>query len=121
LAYQELWALLTVYNALVRLAVSTAVDLNVDPDAISFTAVLALTRDRFTADSGPCVNCGHHDSDPATALIAAIAGQPLTRHDRQRNGPRTPTQRETERTRDVTYEITITSPNLSKTTKPAKV
>jgi hypothetical protein len=121
LAYQELWALLTVYNALVRLAVSAAVDLNVDPDAISFTAVLALTRNLLAADRGPCVNCGHHDPDPATTLIAAIAGQPLNRHDRQRNGPRTPAQRETERTRDVTYEITITPPELPKATKTAKV
>jgi hypothetical protein len=121
LAYQELWALLTVYNALIRLAVTTAVDLNVDPDAISFTAVLALTRNFLAADRGPCVHCGHHDPDPATALLAAIAGQPLNRHDRQRNGPRTPAQRETERTRDVTYEITIALPELSKTTKSAKV
>ena len=121
LAYQELWALLTVYNTLVRLAVSTAVDLNVDPDAISFTAVLALTRNLIAADRGPCVNCGHHGPDPATALIAAIAGQPLNRHDRQRNGPRTPAQRKTERTRDVTYEITITPPELPKTSKSAKV
>jgi hypothetical protein len=121
LAYQELWALLTVYNALVRLAVTTAVELNVDPDAISFTAVLALTRNLLAADRGPCVNCGHHDPDPATALVAAIAGQPLNRHDRKRNGPRTPAQRETERTRDVTYEITIAPPELPKTTETAKV
>lgn len=121
LAYQELWALLTVYNALVHLAVTTAVDLNVDPDAISFTAVLALTRNLLAADRGPCLNCGHHDPDPATTLVAAIAGQPLNRHDRQRNGPRTPTQRETERTHDVTYEITITSPELPKAAKTAKV
>jgi Transposase DDE domain/Insertion element 4 transposase N-terminal len=121
LAYQELWALLTVYNALARLAVTTAVNLNVDPDAISFTAVLVLTRNLLAADRGPCVNCGHLDPDPATALIAAIADQPLNRNDRQRNGPRTPAQRETERTRDVTYEITITPPELPKTTKPAKV
>jgi hypothetical protein len=53
LAYQELWALLTLYNALVRLAVSAAVDLNVDPDAISFTAVLALTRNLLAADPRP--------------------------------------------------------------------
>jgi hypothetical protein len=121
LAYQELWALLTVYNTLVHLAVNTAVELNVDPDAISFTAVLALTRNLLTADRGPCINCGHHDPDPATALITAIAGQPLNRHDRQRNGPRTPTQRETERTRDVTYEVTIAPPELPKTVKTAKV
>jgi len=53
LAYQELWALLTVYNALVRLAVTTAVDLNVDPDQVSFTALLALTRNlECPEDSG---------------------------------------------------------------------
>jgi len=121
LAYQELWALLTVYNALVRLAVTTAVDLNVDPDQVSFTAVLALTRNLLTADRGPCVNCGHHGPDPITALTAAIAGQPLHRHDRQRNGPRTPTQRETERTRDVTYVITISPADLPKHSKTAKV
>jgi Transposase DDE domain/Insertion element 4 transposase N-terminal len=121
LAYQELWALLTVYNALVHLAVTTAVDLNVDPDAISFTAVLALTRNLLATDRGPCVNCGHHGPDPATTLISAIASQPLNRHNRQRNGPRTPAQRETERTRDVAYEIAIAPPELSKTTKPAKV
>lgn len=121
LAYQELWALLTVYNALVRLAVTTAADLNADPDAISFTAVLALTRDLIAADRGPCVNCGHLDPDPTTALITAIAGQPRNRHHRKRNGPRTPAQRETERTRDVTYEITIVPPELPTTTKTAKV
>ena len=121
LVYQEIWALLTVYNALVRLAVSTAVDLNVDPDQISFTAVLALTRDLLTADRGPCVNCGHHDPDPIASLTAAIAGQPLNRHDRQRTGPRTPAQRATERTRDVTYKITITPPEIPETTKTAKV
>ena len=121
LVYQELWALLTVYNALVHLAVSTAVDLNVDPDAISFTAVLALTRNLLATDRGPCVTCGHHNADPIAALTAAITAQPLNRHGRQRNGPRTPAQRETERTRDVTYEITITPPKLPRTTKPAKV
>lgn len=120
LAYQELWALLAVYNALVRLAVSTAVNLNVDPDAISFTAVLALTRNFLAADRGPCVNRGH-DPDPAATLIAAIASQPLNRHTRTRIGPRTTTERETERTRDVTYEITITPPDLPKNTKTAKV
>ncbi|MGX6607902.1 transposase [Micromonosporaceae bacterium Da 78-11] len=40
LAEQEIWALLTVYNALVGNAVQTAVDLGIDPDEISFTAVL---------------------------------------------------------------------------------
>lgn len=121
LAFQELWALLTVYNGLVRLAVTTAVDLQVDPDAISFAAVLALTRGLLASDRGPCVNCGHHDPDPITALSVAIAAQPLHRHDRQRTGPRTKTERATQRTRDVTYEVTITTPELPKQTKTAKV
>ena len=80
-----------------------------------------MGRAHLAADRGPCVNCGHHDPDPAATLITAIAGQQLNRHTRTRTGPRTPTQRETERTRDVTYEITITPPNLSKTTKTTKV
>jgi hypothetical protein len=121
LAYQELWALLAIYNALVRLAVTTAVDLKVDPDAISFIAVLTLTRNHLATERGPCVNCGHHDPDPATTLTAAIAGQPLNRHTRTRTGPRTAAQRRTERGRDVTYEITITPPDLPKDTKTAKV
>jgi hypothetical protein len=119
LAYQELWALLTVYNALVRLAVTTAVDLKVDPDAVSVAAVLALTRAHLATNPGPCVNCGHHDPDPATTLITAIAAQPLNRH--TRTGPRTTPQRETERTRDVTYEIHISTVDLPKHGKTAKV
>lgn len=121
LAYQELWALLSVYNALVRLAVTTAVDLHIDPDAVSFAAVLALTRAHLTADRGPCINCGHHGPDPIDTLNAAIAGQPLNRHTRTRTGPRTTTQHRTQRTRDVTYEITIATPKLFKETKTAKV
>ncbi|MFC7280278.1 transposase, partial [Paractinoplanes rhizophilus] len=119
LAHQELWALLTVYNALVRLAVTTAVDLNIDPDAVSFAAVLALTRAHLA--TGPCINCGHHDPDPAATLITAIAAQPLNRHTRTRTGPRTARQRETQRTRDVTYEITISPADLPKHSKTAKV
>lgn len=114
LAIQEVWGLLTVYNALVTLAVAAAVDLDVDPDEISFTAVLALTRTSGTSDRTPCPHCGHHraSADPAAALIAAIAAQPRNRTDRHRTAPRTARQRRTERTRDVTYEINIESPNL---------
>lgn len=57
-------ALLAIYNALVRLAVTTAVDLHVGPDAISFTTVLALTRAHLATERGLCVNCGHHDRTP---------------------------------------------------------
>jgi len=122
LAHQELWALLTVYNALVRLAVTTAVDLNIDPDAVSFATVLALTRAHLASqDSAPCVNCGHDDPDPATTLLTAIAAQPRNRPTRTRTGPRTKRQRRTQRTRDVTYEITITQIDLPKASKTAKV
>ncbi|MFV2011914.1 MULTISPECIES: IS4 family transposase [unclassified Micromonospora] len=122
LAYQELWALLTVYNALVRLAVTTAVDLNIDPDAVSFATVLALTRAHLASQNPePCVNCGHHDPDPTTTLLTAIAAQPRNRPTRTRTGPRTKRQRRTQRTRDVTYEITITHIDLPKASKKAKV
>jgi hypothetical protein len=45
LAEQGIWGLLTVYNALITLAVTTAADLGIDPDQISFTVVLRATRD----------------------------------------------------------------------------
>jgi hypothetical protein len=114
LAIQEIWGLLTVYNALVTLAVTAAADLGVDPDEISFTAVLALTRASGTNDRTPCSNCGYHpDPDhPAASLIAAITTQPRNRIDRHRTAPRTAKQRRTERTRNVTYEINIKPPNL---------
>jgi hypothetical protein len=50
LAVQEIWGLLTVYNALVGLAVDAAVVLGVDPDETFFAAVLALTRTSTTTD-----------------------------------------------------------------------
>ncbi len=117
LARQEIWGLLIVYNALVDLAVRTAVDLGVDPDQISFTIVLAFTRAAVTAEM-PCAGCGHRPSDlrdPRQALTAAIASQPLNRTGRHRTSPRTKTQRETEHTRDVTYTITIVTSNLPET------
>ena len=116
LVRQEIWGLVIVYNALVDAAVRAAVDLGVDPDQISFTAVLALTRSSLAADT-PCGNCGYRPSDtrdPADALVTAIAAQPLNRTRRQRTGPRTQAQRQTERTRDVDYTINIVASNLSK-------
>jgi hypothetical protein len=113
LAEQEIWALLTVYNALVDHAVTAAVDLGVDPDEISFTAVLHATRDYLIA-SAPCRACGHHN-DPAD-LQAVITAAPRERKGRTRTGPRTKKQRETQHTRDVSYTITITESNLSKIT-----
>ncbi|MEV5212470.1 transposase [Micromonospora sp. NPDC053740] len=113
LAEQEIWALLTVYNALVDHAVTAAVDLGVNPDEISFTAVLHATRDHLTA-STPCQACGHH-SDSAD-LQATIAATPRERRSRTRTSPRTKKQRETQHTRDVGYTITITESNLPKMT-----
>jgi hypothetical protein len=114
LAEQELWGLLAVHNALVDQAVATAVDLGLDPDAISFTVVLRAVRDHLAAHA-PCRNCGHHSADP-TALTTAIAAGPRNRTDRTRSGPRTKKQRETEHTRDVTYTVTIEESNLPRTT-----
>jgi DDE family transposase/transposase IS4-like protein len=114
LAIQEVWGLLTVYNGLVTLATTAAVDLGVDPDEISFTAVLALTRASNATVEATCPRCGHHRSaDNQTArLITAITTQPRNRIDRHRTSPRTVRQRRTEHTRDVTYEINIELPNL---------
>jgi hypothetical protein len=111
LATQEIWGLLIVYNALVALAVAAAIALQVDPDEISFAAVLALTR---TSNSAPCLHCGHPSANTADGLIAAITTQPRNRVTRQRTSPRTTTQRRTERTRNVSYTITIATPNLPK-------
>jgi Transposase DDE domain/Insertion element 4 transposase N-terminal len=113
LAVQEIWGLLTVYNALARLAVTAAITLDVDPDEINFAAVLALTRASAITDPA-CIQCGHRPDNPVHDLITAIAAQPRNRTTRQRASPRTKTQRKTERTRDVSYTITIVTPNLPK-------
>src|SRR6266498_2185760 len=63
LARQEVWGLLVVYNALCDLATRAAVGLGVDPDEISFVAVLRRTRTQIDAD---------------TALTVAIAAHPAT-------------------------------------------
>jgi Insertion element 4 transposase N-terminal/Transposase DDE domain len=110
LARQEVWGFLVVYNALVDLAVRAAVSLGVDPDEISFVAVLRLARAYHTSG---CAHCGHCATvDPTDALVAAIAAHPRNRTGRQRTSPRTKAQRRTERTRNVTYTIDIVSSNL---------
>lgn len=114
LAVQEIWGLLIVYNALVRIAVAAAVALQVDPDEINFAAVLALTRGRATTSPG-CAQCGHVPAPGVDGLITAITAQPRNRTGRQRTSPRTTTQRRTERTRNVSYSITIETPNLPRT------
>jgi Insertion element 4 transposase N-terminal/Transposase DDE domain len=108
-ARQEIWALLCVYNALCDLATETAVSLGLDPDQISFTAVLRLTR----AHATPTCTC-MSPPDARQALQAAIAAHPTNRTGRQRTSPRTKKERQTEHTRDVTYTINIVLSNLPK-------
>jgi hypothetical protein len=111
LARQEIWGFLVVYNALVDLAVQAAVALSVDPDEISFVAVLRLARAYLTATG--CAHCDHcATADPTDTLIAAIAAHPRNRTGRRRTSPRTKAQRRTERTRNVSYKIKIVSSNL---------
>lgn len=114
LARQEIWGLLIVYNALVDLATRAAVDLGVDPDRISFTAVLALTRASMAATATTCDHCGHQPtgSGLTETLLAAITAHPLGRAGRQRTSPRSRQQRRTERTRTVSYTIEIVASNL---------
>jgi hypothetical protein len=119
LAQQEIWGLLTVYNALITLAVTTAVDLGIDPDEISFTVVLRATRDHLLAAANAthgCPNCGHRSTPDPQDLITAIAAGPRNRTDRHRTGPRTAKKRQTEHTHNVSYTINITETNLSITT-----
>jgi len=111
LARQEIWGFLVVYNALVELALKAAVSLGVDPDEISFVAVLRLARAHLTAAG--CARCGHRSAaDPTDTLVTAIAAHPRNRTGRQRTSPRTKAQRRTERTRDVSYTINIVMSNL---------
>jgi hypothetical protein len=120
LAEQEVWGLLTVYNALIDLAVATAVDLGIDPDEISFTVVLRATRDHLlaaaTATTG-CPACGNRAIPDHQDLLTAIAAGPRNRTDRHRTSPRTAEKRQTEHTRKITYTITITETNLPKLTE----
>ncbi|HET8659488.1 MAG TPA: IS4 family transposase [Micromonosporaceae bacterium] len=113
LARQEIWGLLIVYNALVNLAVQAAVDLGVDPDQVSFTAVLALTH-RSLGTASPCLRCGHQmtTGELTADLLTEIRAQPLVRTGRHRSSPRTKTQRRTEHTRTVSYTIEIVTSNL---------
>jgi len=109
LAEQEIWGLLTVYNALVDQAVATAVDVGIDPDEISFTVVLRAARDHLAAHT-PCQSCGHRTGP--RDLTAAIAAGPRNRTDRTRTAPRTKKEQHTQHTRNVVYTITIVESNL---------
>lgn len=81
-----------------------------DPDEISFTVVLAATRDHV---SRPCQGCGHHASDQD--LTAEIITGARNRTGRARTSPRTARERLTQHTRNVSYTIEITQTNLPRT------
>ena len=62
--------MLAVYNALVDQAITAAVDLDVDPDEISFSVVLHAARNHLYR---PCQACGHHRT-PKDLTAAIITG-----------------------------------------------
>jgi hypothetical protein len=107
LARQEIWAMLYIYNKLCDLTVDVANYLGVDPDAISFVAVVRLTR----THAAPACGCANL-SQSTQALTAAIVAHPTQRMGRQRTSPRTAQERRTEQTRSVTYMINTVTSNL---------
>ena len=114
LAEQEIWGLLTVYNALVDLATDTATELGIDPTTISFTVVLHATRDHLLTATKQCPHCGHHDLPDRTDLLTAIAAGPRNRTNRTRTSPRTAKERRTQHTRKAFYTTEITTTTLPK-------
>jgi hypothetical protein len=115
LAEQEIWGLLTIYNAVIDHAVTAAVDLGLDPDQISFTTVLRAVRDHLTP-ARTCGNCGQHTAPTAADLTAAITNGPKNPTRAPRTSPRTARDRKTQKTRKVTYTITISKANLPRAT-----
>jgi hypothetical protein len=113
LARQEIWALLIVYNALCDLAAQVAALQGIDPDEVSFVAVLRHTRTRLAADVC-CRACGHRPAATQSmeTLIGDVAAHPRNRIGRNRVGPRTTLQRQTQRGTTASYTIEITTSNL---------
>jgi len=114
LARQEVWAFLLVHNMIAALAAKAAALAGIDPDEISFTAVLGLVRARVHAGNR-CEHCGRRPgsaSDPLGRLLADVIAFPRNRADRKRTSGRTPAERRTRHTEEATYIITITPSNL---------
>lgn len=119
LARQEAWAFLLVHNMVATLAARAAALAGIDPDAISFTAVLCLLRARLHADTR-CPHCGRRTStrDPLACLLADVLAHPRNRTGRTRTSGRTAAGRRARHTEEVTYTITITPSNLPKWDQP---
>jgi hypothetical protein len=115
LAEQEIWGLLSVYNAVVDHAVAAALDLGIDPDQISFTHVLRAMRDHL-APVPACGHCGQPGEREPHDLKEAIIAGPRNQTRPPRTSPRTAKDRQTDHTRTVTYSITIGKANLPRTT-----
>ena len=111
LARQEVWAFLLVHNMIATLAARAAALAGVDPDEISFTAVLGLVRAHLQADTR-CPHCGRCPDNPLARLLAGVIAHPRNRADRKRTSGRTPAERRTRHTEEATYTITITPSNL---------
>jgi len=111
LARQEAWALLLIHNMTATAAARAAGTAGIDPSLIPFTAVLGLIRSHVAAET-PCPHCGHRPDDPLSTLTSAIIALPRHRQGRQRTSGRTPAERRTRHTEEVTYTIDITKSNL---------
>jgi transposase IS4-like protein/DDE family transposase len=115
LVRQEIWAFLIVYNAMCDLAAEVAAMEGIDPDEISFVAVLRIVRDAVAGAATPCRNCGNPGPGGPDALTGAITAAPRNRTGRNRTSPRTARQRQTGHGSKATYTIEIVTSNLPKT------
>jgi hypothetical protein len=98
LARQEVWAFLLVHNMIATLAARAAALAGIDPDAISFTAVLGLVRAHLQADTC-CPHCGRRPAsagDPLARLLADVIAHPRNRAGRKRTSGRTTAERRTQ-------------------------
>ncbi len=111
LARQEAWAFLLVHNMIATLAARAAALAGIDPDAISFTAVLGLVRAHLQAGTR-CEHCGRRPDEPLARLLADVIAHPRNRTGRKRTSGRTPAERRTRHTEEATYTITIMPSNL---------